>query len=134
MCPRVRLEAERRVAIERNNPLPGNQRRLPLVPAEPRFSPCDGGGHEHRCRKAEAFEHTRRMLGHVEVAIVEGNPDERRVVAAPGKVTPEIRNVDPPKAMFGEEGHLHLEGPRRNRQDVLLVGDAVIEEDPDATC
>ena len=71
----MRLELERFAAIELGDIHPAEQRGLALVPPERRSPVRDARRDEHGGPESVFGEHGEGMLGHVEIAVVEVQPN-----------------------------------------------------------
>ena len=77
-----------------------------------------------------ALEHRQGVLGHVAVAVVEAESDEPvDRLAAPQGVHGR-HHVERAVAVRVQRSHLLVEPCRRDGERVAIVGDAVVEEDP----
>ena len=72
------------------------------------------------------------MLGDVAIAVVEAERDDAVEPVAGGEQPGRLDHVDDPVALGAEQVHLRREAPRRDRERVRIVADAVIEEDAEA--
>ena len=132
MRERVGLERERPVLVEGHDVVPVHQRRLLLVPLEHRPAVGDGGGHEHRRAEAVPGEHGKRLLGHVEIAVVEAERDRSRRRLAGVEQARRGDDVEDAVTLRGEVVHLLAERARPDGELVAVVRDPVVEEDPQA--
>ena len=131
MGQRVRLETQRAVAVELEDVLPREECGLFAVPREGRPAVRDRRSDEDGCPKAALGEDRKRVIGDVEVAVVEAEshrPGERR---ARVEEVDRGEDVDDAVRLGGEVVHLLRESFRRHGQLVAVVGDPVVEEDPE---
>jgi hypothetical protein len=128
----MRLEAQRRSAVERGDVLPRKQGGLPLVPGEDRIALDRAGDDEDRGAKAVAGEDRKRVLRDVEIAVVEAEPDDVARHRSAGQEPSYLYNVDDAVSIVSEEVHLAPEAARRNCELVVVIRDPVVEENPDA--
>ena len=76
-------------------------------------------------------EHGQRVLGHVGEAVVEGEADRPRRQLTGLEQPERLDQVDDAVALRGEVLHLLAEAARREGESVVVVvGDAVVQEDP----
>ncbi len=127
---RVGLEGQHR-AVERDDVVPAQHRRLARVPAERGGPAGHAGRHEHGGPELPLLQDRQRVLGDVAVAVVEAERDDVVEPLARRQQPGGLDHVDDPVALGGEQVHLVREAPRRDRQRIRIVADPVVEEDPE---
>ncbi len=129
---RVRLEAERPLAVEVDDLVPAEHRRLRAVPPEGRPPVDDRRRDEDGRPKAALGQQRLRLLGHVDEPVVEAEADRP---AARNSLVDQLRgldDVDDAVGLGGEIVHLPPKVARADGELVAVVGDPVVEEDPQA--
>ena len=126
---RVRLEAESAVSVELEEVVPVQEGRLAAVPGERRRAVGDGGRDEDGGTEAVVREHRERVLGVVQVAVVEAQCNRPLHRFSRFEQLRRRHHVDDAVALGIEVRHLLAEAARPDGQLVRLVGDAVVEED-----
>ena len=119
-------------SVQLDDLVPAEERRLRPVPAELRPPVDDGRRNEDRRTEPSLGEERQRLLGDVEEPVVEAESDRARQRPALVEQLGGVDHVDDAVGLGREVVHLSPEVAWADRQLVAVVGDPVVEEDPQA--
>jgi hypothetical protein len=126
----VSFEAKRPLGVELGDLVPTEDGRLPPVPVEARPPVDDPWRDEHRRSEAPLRKDRQRLFRDVEEAVVEAQPDRFARRCAVVEKLDSLEDIHHAVTLGGEIVHLAAEGSWADRQLVAVVGDPVVEEDP----
>jgi hypothetical protein len=126
---RMRFELEGACAVEGDDLVPAQHRRLTGVPREARSSGCHPRRDEDCRAEAVLGEYGSRVLGDVAAAVVEAQSNRALGQLARCEQGPDLADVEDHVALGCEIRHLLAKAPDRNCEVVAVVCDAVVEQD-----
>src|SRR4051794_15343655 len=128
----VRLEAQRPGLVELDDLLPVQKGRLVGVPGEQRRPLDHPGRHEDGRAEAEQLEYRQRILADVPEPVVEVQGDRARWAPSLLDERHSFGEADDAEARVREELHVLPEAARGDRKRIVVLRDAVVEDDSEA--